>query len=182
MKKFRTPETVNFNEMKVDKLVDYVINTHHSFIKEALNTFDVHLKTVVKIDMKNHPEIKPINILMFELKFLLEQHLNMEEHILFPYINGIIKNQKYNALLTEKLIENPIHKITKEHDEVEFLLKKIRNLSNNYRPPVDSSPSLKLCYAQLFDLEQDIHKHIFLEEKFLFPKMRELEKRNLNVN
>jgi regulator of cell morphogenesis and NO signaling len=57
-------------------------------------------------------------------------------------------------------------------------LENIRVVSNNYLPSVNSSPALKLCYAQLFDFEQDLHRHIFLEEKILFPKVLEIENRN----
>lgn len=169
--------TVNFNDLRPDKLIDYIVDKHHTYIKNALNRFVVHSKTIVKVDAGVHPEVVTIYQLTQELKDILEQHLNFEEHILFPYIKKLISTRQD---FTNEMLDSPMSKIKAGHLKIMTLLKKIRKLSSNYTPSVNSSPALKLCYAQLFDLEQDIHKHAFLEENHLFPKIIELEKRKIN--
>jgi regulator of cell morphogenesis and NO signaling len=173
-------QDVNFSEMRLDKLVDYLSNTHHPYVKSAISRFKIYLKTIIKIDKEKHPEVQQISLLIGELTALMDQHLTMEEHLLFPYIDALVKKQGIWVGSSTPLSENPVKKIKAEHSRIIEILEKIREISNNYLPAVNSSPALKLCYAQLFDFEQDIHRHIFLEEKILFPKLLQMEKRNMN--
>jgi regulator of cell morphogenesis and NO signaling len=169
--------TINYSEMRVDKLVEYLSTTHHSSIKCAISRFNVYLKTIIKVDRPIHPEVHKISILIQELANLMETHLALEEHLLFPYITNLSKNIELLGTKDAHLSENPIKKIKQEHLSMRSLLENIRKISNNFLPSVNSSPALKLCYAQLFDFEQDVHKHIFLEEKILFPKLTNMENR-----
>lgn len=175
MKNVNSKSAVNFNEMRADKLIEYIIDNHHTYIKDALIAYNVHSKTIVKVDSGIHPEVIEIFQLSQELKDLLEQHLNFEEYILFPYIRKLMEKAVEPSA---SLLDSPINKIRSEHSKISNVLKKIRELSSNYTASVNSSPALKLCYAQLFDLEQDVNKHAFLEENILFAKLIELEKRN----
>jgi regulator of cell morphogenesis and NO signaling len=176
----KSNNSINFSEMRIDKLVDYLSNTHDVSVKSAISRFNVYLKTIIKVDSDLHPEVKQISLLIHELITLIDQHLIMEEHLLFPYVAALVKNQGLMSGSKENLAENPIKKIKTEHSRATEILALIRKVSNNYLPAVNSSPALKLCYAQLFDFEQDIHRHIFLEEKILFPKLLEMEKRNID--
>jgi len=171
---------MNFSEMRVEKLVDYLTTTHHESVKSAISRFNVYLKTIIKVDSNIHPEVNKISALINELTALMDVHMTKEEHILFPYISSLSKNQGSLSFEEKHLAENPINKIKLEHSKMTMILENIRKVSNNYLPSVNSSPALKLCYAQLFDFEQDIHRHIFLEEKILFPKVMEMENRNKN--
>lgn len=175
MKKAKT-NMLDFNEIDIDKMSIYISETHHSCIKNAILEFAVRLKTILKVDEKEHPEVKLINNLYEELKEILEQHIIKEEHFLFPHIAKLVEMRNLNIPNKLSISESTIKKIKNEHRKVEKTLKKIRQLSNDYTPTVKSSPALKLFYAQLFNFEQDIHKHIFLEENFLFPRVIELEK------
>lgn len=178
MKVVEHRRNINFEDLRLDKLMEYIIETHHAYIKKALSSFNVHSKTIVKVDSDVHPEVLSINKLLQQLKDLLEQHLIFEEFILFPYIKKLMESTVES---TDTLLDNPIKKIRTEHLRISKLLTEMRILSNNYTPAVNSSPALKLCYAQLFDLEQDIHKHTFLEENILFSKLIELEKRKITM-
>lgn len=171
---------VNFNELSLEKLAEYISNTHHAYLKEMILSFKVHLKTIVKVDNKNYPEVLLIGNKIEELRSLLEQHLNMEEHILFPYLKNLLKKQDSVTDGSESRAGILILKIKKEHVKISEVINLIRKLSNDYTPAGNSSPSLKLCYAQMFDLEQDLHRHIFIEEQILFPKLLEYEKRMVN--
>lgn len=175
---------VNFEEMSVDKLSDYIAEAHHPNLKKSLAAFQVHFKTILKVEVERHPEVKKINEVFEELKVLLEQHLNKEEGIFFPYIKKLVELYKHDGQEVKSLkglSKNPVNKIQLEHKKIKNLLAKIRETSNDYTPPVDAYPSLKLCYAQLFNFEQDIYKHIYLEERILFPKLVEFENRVANL-
>jgi regulator of cell morphogenesis and NO signaling len=166
---------LNFKELRADKLTEYIVNNHHSSIRSALSRYAVHSKTILKLDVNLHPEIVMIDKYVTELTKLVEQHLDFEEFIFFPYIKGLV----HGDIEKDHELDSPIKRAKSERIRITELLKKIRVTSANYTPAVNSSPALKLCYAQLFDLEQDVHKHSFLEENILFTKLNDLEKRKM---
>jgi regulator of cell morphogenesis and NO signaling len=169
---------VNFNELRADKLTEYIVENHHPSIRSALSRYAVHSKTILKLDITLHPEVVMIDKYVTELTKLVEQHLDFEEFIFFPYVKGLVYGD-IDELDHE--LESPMERIKNERSRIKELLRKIRTLSDNYTPAINSSPALKLCYAQLFDLEQDVHKHSFLEENILFSKLNELEKRKTKI-
>jgi regulator of cell morphogenesis and NO signaling len=180
MKITKRNEVIDFNKLNLEHLIEHISNTHHTYLKEIILSFKVHLKTILKVDRTDHPEVLQIGARIEELKSLLEQHLNMEELILFPYLKNTLRTTSKLTTPSENISCNLILKIKNEHVQISNKIKKIRILSDNYTPSINSSPTLKLCYAQLFDLEQDMHRHIFIEEQILFPKLLEHEKRMIH--
>lgn len=174
-KKFANP-----GDMHIKMLIEYILSTNHSSLRKSLDVLPVYLKTIATIDKNKHPETVSINDHFQTIKDLLTQHLDMEKQLFFPYVLQLSEITKSTVKRAEALLglsKNPIIRIKKEHTQLKSLFHKIRKQSNNYNPADDASPSLKLCYAHMFNFEQDIHKHIFLEEFFLFPKIAEMEQK-----
>lgn len=179
MKRTKKGEGVNYNLLGLEELVEYISETYHDYLKELIFSLEVHLGTLQKIDTIKHPTVTSIRNCVQELKIVLEQHVSREENILFPFITKLTKNNKSLNLEPEIFSGHLIKKIKMEHARISEILNKIRKLSHNYSPPANSSAALKLCYAQLFNLEQDIYKHIFVEENILFPKLLDFEKKKI---
>lgn len=172
-------KVTNPSNMHVDMLCDYILSTYHVSIKQSLSVLPVYIKTMEAIDKNKHNEVAKIAELFVALKELIEQLLGKEENIFFPYIKKLSESLRYNTKESKSVVglsKRPLATIKEEHEKIKFLLQEMRSLSNEYTPANDSSPSLKLCYAHLFNFEQDVYKHIFLKENFLFPKVAELEK------
>lgn len=179
MKSTKKGDVVNYNLLDLDELVGHISKTYHGYLKELITSLEIHLGTMLKMETSKEPGVASIRNCVQELKILLEQHVSREENILFPFIANLTKNNKSSNLQPEIFSGHLISKIKKEHSKISEILNKIRKLSHSYSPPANSSPALKLCYAQLFNLEQDIHKHIFVEENILFPKLLDFEKRKI---
>lgn len=174
-----TYQNVNFLQLRVDEVCDYVVSKHHSFAKEMLRLIAVQIEACKKVDGETFPEIDKLNIAFTDLKERFEQHMGKEEHILFPLFKNISdSNNEKNATPIE-LLNNPLSLIEQEHIQITKDIAEIRKLTNNYTAPVQCSQTLKLCFAELFDFEQDYHKHIHIENNLLFPKV--LESRNINT-
>jgi regulator of cell morphogenesis and NO signaling len=73
--------------------------------------------------------------------------------------------------------QGPISCMHMEHDEVGNILKSLSSLTNNYIAPSHVCNSFKRLYAELNDLQLDLHQHIHLENNVLFPQVVELENR-----
>ena len=63
-----------------------------------------------------------------------------------------------------------------EHEAEGDRFVKIAELTNNYTPPADACSTYRVTFAMLSDFEQDLHKHIHLENNILFPSAVALEK------
>lgn len=99
--------------------------------------------------------------------------MKKEEAILFPYIKKLGDN-----LCTEvkfNNIQDAVWVMERDHDVAGDLMKEIRALSDNYTPPVNACNSYKLFYYKLEEFENDLHRHVHLENNILFPKAIEIE-------
>jgi len=73
-------------------------------------------------------------------------------------------------------VENPIQTLESEHVAVGGSMDEINRLSNGYTTPEDACSSYRALYGKLNEFEQDLHRHIHLENNILFPKAIQLEK------
>ncbi len=61
-----------------------------------------------------------------------------------------------------------------EHEEEGFRFRQIAELTGGYECPPDGCQTYKVAYAMLKEFEEDLHKHIHLENNILFPEARKL--------
>lgn len=155
----------------VSFLIDYILNNHHSFIRDAAPVIMTHLEKSATAHGDNHPELHQVISIFNECSNGLSEHLLKEEQVLFPYIK---KLQQYGV--ASGMIEQPIAVMLQEHETVGSELRQIRELLNDYTVPDDACTTLQLVYKELEAFESDIHKHVFLENAVLFPKAIRLEK------
>ena len=104
-----------------------------------------------------------------------------EEMILFPYIEQLAILKLDDSLAPSfKTIQNPIRMMEHEHEEVGIIFSTIRQLSNDYTPPLNACTTYRVTFQKLNEFEQDLHQHIHLENNILFPRSIELEN-NRNI-
>jgi regulator of cell morphogenesis and NO signaling len=174
-----------YGDWSLDFLVDYIVNTHHSYVRKTLPDIVAYSKKVAKVHGDRHPELLVINQLVMEINEELTGHLVKEETILFPYIKTMValkvNEQQSCAVRPFGTVQSPIKVMEMEHEIVGKHLDKIRKLSNNYLLPDDACASYSLLYRILDEFEEDLHLHVHLENNILFPKALEAEKK-LNYN
>lgn len=170
---------IDYNAWPIDLLADYIEKTHHRYVSEKTPVLLQFLDKLSRVHGAKHPELLLINELFKGCAGELAQHMKKEELILFPFIKKMV-----HATLSDELIElphfetiqNPIAMMMHEHDAEGVRFRKIAELSNNYTPPADGCNTYKVTFAMLEEFEQDLHKHIHLENNILFPKAAKLEK------
>ncbi|HEY2495312.1 MAG TPA: hemerythrin domain-containing protein, partial [Paenibacillus sp.] len=57
-----------------------------------------------------------------------------------------------------------------EHDEAGNILKKLREITNGFTPPVNACTTYRLTYERLAELERMTYEHVHLENNILFPR------------
>ena len=73
-------------------------------------------------------------------------------------------------------VENPVAMMKEEHEAEGDRFVKIAELTNNYQFPADACGTYQVTFRMLEDFQNDLHKHIHLENNILFPKAIALEK------
>jgi regulator of cell morphogenesis and NO signaling len=174
-----TNNNMNFTEWNIDFLADFVVNTHHTYVRKYLPEITAYASKVAKVHGDNHPELIEINALVEKVNAELSAHMVDEEEILFPRVKEIATATKNNtdySLEGREALQTLIDETEKEHDSVGRAMEEIRNLSNNYTLPEDACASYKLLFKMLEEFENDLFTHIHLENNIMFPKAIELEK------
>lgn len=169
----------DFDKWELDKLIDYIINTHHSYVLENLELLSQYSNKVAKVHGKKFPDLHVINKLYHEVALELVSHMKKEEQILFPYVKTILVTKRNNSKTPEpsfRTVNNPINMMEHEHENAGDVFKTIAILTNDYTPPEGACNTFKALYAKLEEFEQDLHRHIHLENNILHPKAIALEK------
>lgn len=177
----------DFNNWPLDKLAAYIEFTHHSYVNENLLMISQYAQKVEKAHGQHNPEVIEIVNIWRELSEELSVHMKKEELMLFPFIKKMQRALSENTGLTGSApfgtVQNPVSVMVHEHDNAGALLKRIALLSNNYTPPEHACNTYRVLYAKLQEFEEDLHKHVHLENNILFPKAIALEKQlNLTLN
>ncbi|UFK97283.1 iron-sulfur cluster repair di-iron protein [Kaistella faecalis] len=175
----RKSEDIDFNAWPLDLLADYVEKTHHKYVEEKSAMLIPYLNKLCKVHGERHPELFEINELFIGSAQDLAAHMKKEELILFPFIKQMIEAKKNGEPLPIPrfgTVENPVAMMKHEHEAEGDRFVKIAELTNNYQFPDDACGTYQVTYRMLEDFQNDLHKHIHLENNILFPKAIALEK------
>jgi regulator of cell morphogenesis and NO signaling len=162
-------EGANPAELPLHELTTYIVRNHHEFLKQELPRLSQMSERVAKVHGGHTPSLIEMAAVYRGLFDELANHLMKEEQILFPAIEALSTGAAKNFPL-----DGPIACMIQEHDDAGAALKRLRELSDGFVPPPDACNTYRALFAGLADLEQDLHKHIHLENAVLFPSARAL--------
>ena len=63
-----------------------------------------------------------------------------------------------------------------EHEAAGSELESIRTITQDYALPADACATYQVAFAKLQEFEDDLFRHIHLENNILFPRAIEMEK------
>jgi regulator of cell morphogenesis and NO signaling len=176
-KNVATSRPLPYNDWSLDFLADYIVNTHHSYVKKTIPDLRNYSQKVAQVHGAHHPELLEINELVQEVCDEMSEHMIKEEVVLFPYVKHLAKTQgkvKFDSLET---VQEPIDIAVTEHEVVGGNMEQIRQLTHNYELPEDACASYSYLFKTLNEFEDDLHTHVHLENNILFPKALTLEKK-----
>jgi len=167
----------NFAAWGLPFLSDYIVNTHHGYLRENTEQIAIYARKIAEVHGARHPEAVEIAAIFDKVAADMTVHLREEEEVLFPIIKRIDAARKEGtAPGTEDLetLKASLGKLNHEHDEIGDAVHEIRRLANGYTVPGDVCTTFALTYRMLKEFEDDLHKHVHLENNILFPKAGEL--------
>lgn len=113
-----------------------------------------------------------------EMNEELEGHMAREEKEVFPHLRkltqGAGKPKKTAVPPSDRKIgDRLIHVLMWEHGMTGEEWLEIHRLTRDFATPSDAGSSYKSLYRGLNELEEDLHRHIHLENNVLFHRIME---------
>lgn len=162
----------------LDRLIDHIVTQHHAYVRSSLPMIAQYLAKLTEVHGARHPELFRVAASFDRVRAELEQHLLKEEQVLFPYVRELASADGAAGLGSPfGTVENPIRMMEREHREAADELRIIRALTADYTAPDDGCTTYRVCMTELARFEQDLQRHVHLENNILFPKTIELEQR-----
>lgn len=163
----------NYAAWDLSFLADYIINTHHRYLNENTDQIVAYTRKIADVHGAHHPELSEIATIFSSIAADMSVHLQEEEELLFPTIKRIeaaIKAENTPMEKDRETIQSALEKLHLEHEALGDAVHTIRHLANNYSIPDDACNTFVVTYQKLREFEDDLHKHVHLENNILFPK------------
>lgn len=160
----RAPDAFNPAELPPAKLASYIVDTHHAFLRRELPRLHAMAHRVAQVHGGHTPSLLGVFEIFSDLSKEMDSHMMKEEQILFPAITAMAEGSGFMMPL-----DGPISVMVHEHDDAGLALARLRDLTGGYQAPPEACNTYRALFAGLADLEEDLHRHIHLENHVLFP-------------
>ena len=166
----------NYDAWELPFLADYIVNTHHIYLRENIPTISAYAHKIAQVHGAHHPEVIEIAGIFDKLAADMTLHLQKEEEQLFPAIRklALLEKEGNGAAGDVAELRKILAELSHEHDEVGAAIHEIRRLAGNYTVPADVCNTFMVTYQKLREFEDDLHKHVHLENNILFLKAARL--------
>lgn len=170
---------IDFKAWPLDLLADYIEKTHHRYVREKSPILMEFLTKLCQVHGERHPELYEIRALFEASVQDLGDHMLKEDQILFPFVRTMVEAKSAQAPFVQPnfgTVENPIQMMMHEHTAEGERFEKIAALTDGYTPPADACNTYKVAFKMLEEFENDLHRHIHLENNILFPESIAMER------
>jgi len=167
----------NYSSWSLSFLADYIVNTHHVYLKENDDQIVAYARKIASVHGERHPEVIRIAVLFEKIATDMVAHLKEEEEVFFPALKraeAARTSGNQPDARDRETIRDSLVRLHREHEEVGDAIHEIRRLANGFRIPEGVCNTFMLTYRKLDEFEEDLHKHVHLENNILFLKATQL--------
>jgi len=144
------------------KLLTHIVATHHRYLREALPFVTALSEKVGRVHGDHNPKLRELAVAVTVLSDALLRHLDDEERTLFPaLISGNLDVEAERDIFVPMI---------DEHLAVARMLERVRAASDDFKQPDWACNSYRTLFAELQQLEDDVFKHVHLENNVLRPR------------
>ena len=154
-------DDVRWNNEPLANLIEHIVRDFHEPLREELPRLDDMARKVYAVHGEKDPErLGEILETLQGLRTELEAHMMKEETVLFPMI---LAGHGRKAM-------GPVSAMEADHVHAGDMLRRLRELTDQYIPPEGACNTWRALWAGLEDLEHQMHVHIHLENNILFRR------------
>lgn len=100
----------------------------------------------------------------------VKEHFEYEERVLFPYTTALVYGIKAGTVATPQEGYG-------DHTDIEDCIHDFRNLILKHIPSKGGEDARIEVISHIFRLEEDMHRHVMIEDRLLLPLIKKLEGR-----
>lgn len=161
---YRAAPAENPATLPAHELCEYIVTTHHDYLRREFPRLHAMSERVAHVHGGHTPSLVEVFQVFLELEHELTSHMMKEEQVLFPAASALSRDEAAPMPL-----DGPIACMIHEHDNAGAMLARLRVLTNGFQPPAEACNTYRALFAGLHELEEDLHRHIHLENAVLFP-------------
>lgn len=149
-----------WDDRSAGDLIDHILTRFHQPHRAELVRLLALARKVERVhgDKPNCPHGLALHVARMQDE--LEQHMQKEERVLFPLIQGG----------RGPMARMPVQVMESEHHDHARNLAELDRLTGDYTAPPEACTSWRALFLGLFELKQELMLHIHLENNVLFPK------------
>ena len=159
-------------------MIGRVLTTHHALSRSEGPRLRELSTKVARKHGSAHPALLGLAELVHGLFDELGAHMDREERVLFPYIEALEKNAELHAVIAHPLtsLRAAIHVMNSDHAAAGRLLDDIAQATEHFTTPPGACGSWTSLCDRLRAHDNDLRRHVWLENEVLFPRALELER------
>ncbi|HEX5473608.1 MAG TPA: hemerythrin domain-containing protein [Vicinamibacterales bacterium] len=161
-------------------LTQHIRETHHAFLRAELPALWELLREAAAARRATTDELRTIGRLFGQFRATLDNHLRKEEEVLFPFIEQLETRLGEGQPAPKHVfgpLRLPIEVLEEEHALGDRLLAGIRPIWSGWTESRDPSRVLLQLHDRFAALEDDMARHVHVEDAILFPRTVSLEGR-----
>ncbi len=159
-------DTSSYLHLNPASVIGYLKNSHRYFLEKRLPGIRQHLSAI----LEGTDDVSQSSILNFFDNYYQEvqAHMGYENNIVFPYIESLLDGKSAG--------EFSIDEFESHHSNIHEKLVDLKNILIKYMQlPCDSYHVANVLF-EIFQSEEDIDAHCFIEDRILVPIVRKIEK------
>ena len=157
-------------------IIEYLRKTHKHYLFKLLPQMEQSIAQITSKFSTIHPDLLLLSFIFLQFKGELEDHIQKEEAMLFPYLENLLKVKQHGQSYWNHLFNDySIHYFMEDHTENETVFDRIRNILTGSSIQEIPMP-FRIFLIQLDMFENDLHIHSKVENEILIPKGYYLEK------
>lgn len=165
---------IDWSGDRLADLIEHIEGTHHAVLRAEVPRIRAMLERLALRYGGQHEALVRVESAFTSFSEIMTLHMEKEERVVFPLIRTVESSGGWRPRGAPPL-SVAVHVIEAEHDEASALLAELRQLTDGFDPPEESTALWRTAYAALAELEHDLHAHFHKENNMLFPRALSLE-------
>lgn len=157
------------------ELVRHIVDRYHRGLRRDLAAIEVMLESEARDET-----IDALASTFGTLREELLSHLDKEESVLFPHIVELeeaVNGRGPVGAVLAGFTPGVVSVMMREHDGAELALVSLRRSSGDFTPPPGAGASRRELYERLAAMDEELRRHIALENDVLFPMALDYERK-----
>lgn len=170
---FTIEPDINLDIANIPLIIKFLHNTHSYYQKEKYPEIKDIIEELRKVN--DSAEIAIVEKFFTEYYAEVNEHLDYEDQVAFPYINSLYN--KYVDDATKNVDESFSSKVYRSHHtDIKYKLDELKKLLIKYISVRQDRQIRRKLLLSLCDVESNLNAHSVIEEYVLMPMVAKIEK------